>query len=83
MFLFIVMLITASTILYCSHTNQALLAKPLSAHWQKLGWLLSLITFVLGLNLWATNTSIFIYLACAMLIFGLLPFLPLLIKKEK
>lgn len=70
-----------ATLLYLSHRHQGWLARPLSAPWARFGALLLLASLLAGCTLYPLNTTICAFLVGLMLVWGLLPFVPLLRKK--
>lgn len=72
-------LLAGATLVYLCHHHQGWLAKPLAVYWGWCGALLLLTTLLIGCALYPVNTVIFAWLVGLMLVWGLLPFVPLLI----
>jgi hypothetical protein len=81
MILFISVLSCACIVLYLTHPNQIWLKTTLDKKWRLLGWGLTIVSFIIALMIWPIDTSIYLFLTFIMLVFGLLPFIPLLKRK--
>ena len=81
--LFVISILAACSLLYLSHRHQGWLAQPLAVKpWRLIGFLLLLLALVCGLRCFSTIAAVFAWLAIAMLVFSLLPFFSLLIKRS-
>jgi hypothetical protein len=81
--IFISVLSFACIVLYLTHQNQTWLKTPLEKKWRILGWFLMFFSFVIALLAWPIETGIYIFLIFIMLMFSLLPFVPLLKAEVK
>jgi len=81
---FLLLCVSACSLLYASHTHQGLLPRPLAAQpWRAIGCALLALSLMSALQCFSTITAICTWLATILLSFSLLPFASLLIKKNQ
>lgn len=82
--LFFLFNLAGCCLLYLSHRHQGWLAQPLAPVPARAGGVLVLLlSLACGLATFSAITALFAWLAAAMLVFSLLPFLSLMIKRSK
>ncbi|WP_226665179.1 hypothetical protein [Microbulbifer aggregans] len=77
--------LAGATLLYLCHQNQGWIEKPLARVWGWLGSLMLVTTLVMACARYPLNTAILAWLAALMLVWGALPFVPLVrvVKKRE
>lgn len=71
------------TVLYLTHRHQGWCARPLGTRWRIPGVLAVLLALVLALRLYAAPAALFQWSVMALLAFGLLPFVSLLLPERR
>ncbi|MCQ3829106.1 hypothetical protein HXX02_06590 [Microbulbifer elongatus] len=76
-------LIAGATLLYLCHRHQGWLMQPLSGSWRWLGWFLVAGTLALACWVYPINTAILAWMVGLMLLWGALPFVPLIRQRQQ
>lgn len=74
--------VTGTILMYLSHRHQRWIRSPLSPYWGWCGTAATVAVLFAGCNLYPPNTAVLTWIAGLMLIWGLLPFVPLLWSAE-
>tara|TARA_B110000046_G_scaffold141225_1_gene147906 strand:- start:62 stop:322 length:261 start_codon:yes stop_codon:yes gene_type:complete len=78
----ILILLIATTLLYCSNRHQRLFKKPISKHWRKLATLLFIAAIALAFYIFTSAAATFFILLMVMLALMIVPFTSLFKSKD-
>ncbi|KTF10002.1 hypothetical protein [Pseudoalteromonas sp. H103] len=78
----ILILLIATTLLYCSNRHQRFLKKPISKHWRKLATLLFIAAIALAFYIFTSAAAAFFILLTVMLALMIVPFTSLFKSKD-
>ncbi len=80
----LIMLTLGCCLLYLSNKNQGWLAEAMSSRpWRIMGWIFIFSALIGWLKVLNTSTALFTWMVSLMLIFGVLPFISLLLNRTK